>query len=135
MFWIALLLFSSLTLRGQDSREYLPPLPTAANSHNSISSSEFQFLVPAAQLICWSHGAGENPQNSHNNDSYDVLPAHVVGNADPLLVPTATAVHEERKGYSRSIDAFPRRDVNRSVRWTEVAGRPGVGHNQKRQKD
>jgi hypothetical protein len=32
---------------------------------------DFEMLVPPAQLVCWSHGAGENPQGSHNNGDGD----------------------------------------------------------------
>jgi hypothetical protein len=82
MFGIVPRLPSGLTLRGQGSPAYLPPLPGVAAPDNSISSSEIQFLIPAAQLICGSHGAREKPKNSNNNDPLDVLAAHV--QVDPI---------------------------------------------------
>ena len=67
----------------QSTRDDLPPLPdTNVRSHareaaagNSPSSlDEFQLLVPAAPLVCWSHSAAENPQGDrHNAENSDVV--------------------------------------------------------------
>lgn len=39
----------------------------ADRSGKPISVMDLQMLVPPPQLICWSHGASENPQDSHDN--------------------------------------------------------------------
>jgi hypothetical protein len=128
MFWIVPRLPSGLTLRGQGSPAYLPPLPGVAAPDNSISSSEIQFLIPAAQLICWSHGASDNPQNSHDNDPSDVLPGHILGGADPLLVPMGAVYHEESKCNSRNTKTAHRNDndMDRSVRSTDGQNASGA---------
>src|SRR5882757_7463405 len=92
MFWIVPLIFSSVTLRGQKSPEYLPPLPSTTSPDNSIVSSELRLLLPPEQLTCWSHGASENPQNGHDNsDPSSALEAPILSTPDPLLVLTSTA--------------------------------------------
>jgi hypothetical protein len=73
---IALIIAAAPALHAQSTREDLPPLPdTNVRSHpreaaagkNPSSLDEFQLLVPAAPLVCWSHSAAENPQGDRNN--------------------------------------------------------------------
>jgi hypothetical protein len=132
MFWIVPLILSSVTLRGQESPEYLPPLPNATFPDNSILSSELRLLLPVEQLTCWSHGASENPQNSHDNsDPSGALEAPIPSRPDPLLVLTSTAFHEEGKSASRNTEAFPRVGIDQAVWWVGEDMRPGTEPNAK----
>jgi hypothetical protein len=136
MFLIVPLIFSSFTLRGQKSPEYLPPLPSTTSPDNSILSSELRLLLPAEQLTCWSHGASENPQNSHDNsDPSSALEAPSPSRPDPLLVLTSTAFHEEGEGVSRNDEAVPRVGIDQSVWWVGEDMRPGMEHNTKQKRD
>jgi hypothetical protein len=136
MFWIVPLIFSSVTLRGQKSPEYLPPLPSTTSPDNSILSSELRLLLPAEQLTCWSHGASENPQNSHDNsDPSSALEAPIASRPDPLLVLTSTAFHEEGKGVSQNTEAFLRVGIDQSVWWVGEDMRPGMEPNAKQKRD
>jgi hypothetical protein len=132
MFWIVPLIFSSVTLRGQKSPEHLPPLPNTTSPDSSIVSSELRLLLPAEQLTCWSHGASENPQNSHDNsDLSGALEAPIPSRPDPLLVLTSTAFHEESKGVLRNTEAVPRFGIDQSVWWVGEDMRPDMEPNAK----
>jgi hypothetical protein len=136
MFWIVPLILSSVTLRGQKSPEYLPPLPSTTSPDNSILSSELRLLLPAEQLTCWSHGASENPQNSHDNsDPSSALEAPIPSRPDPLLVLTSTAFHEKGKDVSRNTEAVPRVGIDQSVWWVGEDMRPDMEPNAKQKRD
>jgi hypothetical protein len=76
LFCIALNIAAAQALHVQSSRDDLPPLSdTNVRSHarkaaagkNPASLDEFQLLVPAAPLVCWSHSAMENPPSNRNS--------------------------------------------------------------------
>jgi predicted small lipoprotein YifL len=128
MFSIVSLILSSVTLRGQKSPEYLPPLPSTTSPDNSTLSSELRLLLPAEELTCWSHGASENPQNSHDNsDQSSALEASILSMPDPLLVLTSTAFQET--------EAVPRVGIDQSVWWAGEDTRPGLEFNAKQKRD
>ena len=80
---IASVIAAARPSHAQNTRDDLPPLPdTNVRSHaraagggkSSSSLDEFQLLVPAAPLVCWSHSAAENPQGDrHNAESSDAV--------------------------------------------------------------
>ncbi len=80
---IALVIGAVPALHAQNARDDLPPLPDtnarsrareAAAGKSSSSLDEFQLLVPAAPLLCWSHSAAENPQGDrYNAENSDVV--------------------------------------------------------------
>jgi hypothetical protein len=97
----------------QTTHDDLPPLKatdSAANAHTAgkadgagkpISVMDFEMLVPPAQLICWSHGAGENPQGSHNNGDGDgARRSSEPGDphSDPILTTTSATPRNEGSG-------------------------------------
>jgi hypothetical protein len=128
--------FFGVTLRGQKSPEYLPLLPSTTSPDTSILSSELRLLLPAEQLTCWSHGASENPQNSHDNsDPSGALEAPIPSRPDPLLVLTSTAFHEEDKGVSRNTEAVPRIGIDQSMWWAGEDMRPDMEANAKQKRD
>jgi hypothetical protein len=125
-----------VTLRAQKSPEYLPPLPSTTSPDNSILSGELRLLLPAEQLTCWSHGASENPQNSHDtSDPSGALEAPILSRPDPLLTLTSTAFHEEGNGVSRDTEAVPRVGIDYSVWWAGEDMRPGMEPNAKQKRD
>jgi hypothetical protein len=67
--WIVLAIAIAPACRAQAPHDDLPPLRDlgADRAGTPISVMDLQMLVPPAQLICWSHGASENPQDSHDN--------------------------------------------------------------------
>jgi hypothetical protein len=81
---IACVIAAAPALHAQSTRDDLPPLPdtnvpshareAAAGNSPSLSLDEFQLLVPAAPLVCWSHSAMENPQGDrHNSEKSDAV--------------------------------------------------------------
>jgi hypothetical protein len=81
--------------RAQAPHDDLPLLRDigADRSGSPISVMDLQMLVPPPQLICWSHGASENPQDSHDNgeDSSRLLDSH----SDPILTTAALSQRNE----------------------------------------
>jgi hypothetical protein len=77
---IAIGTMSGATLSAQTTHEEIPPLmnahpATKANavavleigpSHDPMSLNDLEILVPATQLLCWSHAPSENPQGSND---------------------------------------------------------------------
>jgi hypothetical protein len=66
-------------------------------------------LVPPAQLICWSHGASENPQSSQDNGENDSQAA------DPhfdAIMSTATSSSRNQTGDTSDHSSSPQRKTN-----------------------
>ena len=97
----------------QAAHDDLPPLKATDSAANTdaarkpedagkpISLMDFEMLVPPAQLICWSHGAGENPQGSHNNGDGDgASRGSEPGEprSDPILTTTSAIPRNEGGG-------------------------------------
>ena len=80
---IAIVIAAACPSHAQNTRDDLPPLPDtnvrshareAAAGNGPSSLDEFQLLVPAAPLVCWSHSAMENPQGDrHNAENSDAV--------------------------------------------------------------
>jgi hypothetical protein len=89
---IALAVAIAPVFLAQARHDDLPPLRDigADRSGKPISVMDLQMLVPPPQLICWSHGASENPQDSHDNgeDSSRLIDPP----SDPILT-TAALIH------------------------------------------
>lgn len=92
---VALAIAIAPASRAQAPHDDLPPLRDigADRSGKPISVMDLQMLVPPPQLICWSHGASENPQDSHNNgeDSSRLLDSP----PDPILTTAALIQRNE----------------------------------------
>jgi hypothetical protein len=96
----------------QAAHDDLPPLQEAGSvaantgakvktdgAGSPISVTDLQMLVPAAQLICWSHGASENPQGSHDiGEEEDRTNRHSPpgsSHPDPILTVTTPIPRDE----------------------------------------